>query len=62
MSLPKPPAQYSQEDQSVTRGLIDKGLNSKVGKGEILDKFLMRDTDTGEIKTVVITTGAFVIT
>lgn len=61
MSLPKPPEQYSKEDQAVTRGLIDKGLNSKVGKGEILDKFLMRDTATGVVKTVVITSGAFVI-
>jgi hypothetical protein len=61
MQLPKAPATYSASDQAQLRGTLEREDNRNMKNGVILDKLLFRDTATGAVVTVVVTSGAFVI-
>lgn len=61
MILPAPTPQYDQTNEAETRRGIANADKQNMKTGQILDKLLFRDTATGAVKTVVITSGAFVI-
>lgn len=61
MNLPNPPGEYDQQDQAQTRSAIEQADARNVKAGAALDKLLFRDTADGTIKTVVVTSGAFVV-
>lgn len=62
MNLPQAPAQYDKTDQDRVRRAEMDADKRNVKIDTVLDSFMMRDTATGTIKTVVITSGAWVIT
>lgn len=61
MILPQAPDAYDKQDQDRVRSALNTESKKALHAGDVFDKILMRDTATGEIKTVVITSGAFVI-
>lgn len=62
MNLAPAPAAYDKNDQDRMRRTVSDADNQSVKFNSVLTSFKMRDTATGTIKTVVITSGAFVIT
>lgn len=62
MNLPSPNAAYSQTDEAQTRASLEAADKQNVKVGTILSKILMRDTATGDVRTLVVTSGALVIT
>jgi hypothetical protein len=62
LSLPTPGAKYDPGNEAQMRAALEANDAQNIKLGQVLDKFFMRDTATGHIKTVVITSGAFVIT
>jgi hypothetical protein len=60
--LSEPKAGYDAKDEKLTRAEImrEDGLNIK--RGDVLEKILLRDLDTGEVKTLTVESGALVIT
>lgn len=61
MNLPKAPQVYDASDQAQMRGVLEREDKRNMKTDIILDKLLFRDTATGAVKTVVVTSGAFVI-
>lgn len=62
LNIAQAPAQYDKTDQDRLRGAISTADALNIKTGQVLDKWLFRDTATGTIRTVVVTSGAFVIT
>lgn len=62
MDLAQAPAQYDKTDQDRVRGTLSSADKQNVKQGNVFDKILMRDTADGKIKTIVMTSGALVIT
>ena len=62
LTLDIPPEKYDRVDQAQSRKAISDADKQNIKTGQILDKLLFRDTVTGTIKTIVVTSGAFVIT
>ena len=61
MQLGKAPKQYDEGDEANLRGILEREDKRNLKQGNVFDKFLMRDTVTGVVKTVTIASGAFVI-
>jgi hypothetical protein len=61
MNLPSPPPKYDVLDQAQVRRTVDEADTMNIKTNSVQDKFRMRDTATGEIVTVVVTSGVFVI-
>lgn len=62
MNIAQAPAQYDKTDQDQMRGQLKAADAKNIKLGQVLDEILVRDTATGTIRTVVITSGAWVIT
>lgn len=62
LNLAPAPSQYDQADEAQQRRALEAEDKKTVKTGQVLDKLLFKDTATGAIKTVVVTSGAFVIT
>ena len=62
MLLPNAPAQYDQANEAQVRHTLEQADKTTAKLNTVFDKILMRDTATGVVKTVVITSGAWVIT
>lgn len=61
MNLPRPPEAYDQQDQAQTRAAIEQADNNNLKHGGVIDKLLFKDTATGVVKTVVVTSGVLVV-
>lgn len=61
MNIAQAPAQYDKTDQDVMRRRMTEADNLNIKTGQVLDKLLFRDTADGTIKTVVVTSGALVV-
>ncbi|MGH6828659.1 MAG: hypothetical protein ACREFW_07090 [Rhizomicrobium sp.] len=62
LTLPAPSGGYDAGNEARARALIEQADNSNVKLTSVLASFQMRDTATGQIRTVKMTSGAFVIT
>ena len=62
MILPQPSPGYDERNEAETRNALQQADAQNVKKTTILTSFKMRDTATGVVKIVVMTSGAFVIT
>lgn len=62
MNLGNPPDKYSQADEAKMRAEVVRSDDQNVKLNTILEKFFVRDTATGVVKTVTIASGSFVIT
>lgn len=62
MNLARPGASYSQQDEAQTRSALEQADGQNIKVGSVLDKIFMRDTEDGTIRTVVVTSGALVVT
>ena len=62
MLLPNAPAKYDQANEAQMRHTLEQTDKTTAKLNTVYDKILMRDTATGVVKTVVITSGAWVIT
>lgn len=61
LNLPKPPPKYDPQDEANARRAIEQADKQNVKQSQIFGKILMRDTATGEVRTIVMTSGALVI-
>jgi hypothetical protein len=61
LNFPDAPGQYGKPHQDQVQRLLEIEDKKNVKTGQILDKLLFRDTATGLVKTVVVTSGALVI-
>lgn len=62
LNFSKAPKVYDESHQDQVQSLLEREDKKNLKSGQILDKLLFRDTADGTIKTVVVTSGAFVIT
>jgi hypothetical protein len=62
MLIPNAPGSYDQTDQDMVRGVLITDAKTNLKVGYVFDKILMKDTATGVIKTIKMTSGALVIT
>lgn len=62
LNFPPAPSQYDKAHFDQVQRDLEAADKKNVKTDQVLDKLLFRDTATGTIKTVVVTSGAFVIT
>lgn len=62
MQLPKPPVQYDGGDQAQLRGILEREDKRNLKTGMVFDKLLLRDSVTGAVKTLTVSSGTLVIT
>lgn len=62
MNLPRAPQTYDATEQAQMRRILETEDKKNLKAGQVLDTLLFRDTATGTVRTVVITSGALVIT
>lgn len=61
MNLPRPTVQYDVQDQNNLRGELEREDKRNLKVGVVFDKIQMKDTATGVVKTIKMTSGALVI-
>jgi hypothetical protein len=61
MLLPKAPEKYDQHDQDNLRGTLTTDAKTNLKVGHVFEKILMKDTATGQVRTIKMTSGALVI-
>lgn len=62
MQLPKAPLQYDGNDQAQLRGILEREDKRNLKTGTVFDKLLLRDSVTGVVRTVTVSSGTLVIT
>lgn len=61
MQLPKAPAEYDGSDQAQLRGIIEREDKRNLKAGVVFDKLLLRDSVTGAVRTLTVTSGTLVV-
>ena len=62
LTLGSAPSAYNKAHQDQVQGALVREDKNNVKTGTVFDKILMKDTATGTIVTLVVTSGALVIT
>ena len=62
MNLPRASQTYDETEQAQMRRILETEDKKNLKAGQVLDSLLFRDTATGVVRTVVVTSGSFVIT
>ena len=62
LALPAPSGSYDPGAEARTRTMIEQADAQNVKITGVIDSLQFRDTATGQIRTVKVTSGAFVIT
>lgn len=62
LTIAPAPGQYDKTDQDRFRFKVETADGENLKLGQVLDELLFRDTVTGTIVTVVVTSGALVVT
>ena len=62
MRLPKPPVQYDGSDQAQLRGILEREDKRNLKTGIVFDRLQLRDSVTGAVKTLTVSSGTLVIT
>jgi hypothetical protein len=62
MNLPRAPQSYDATEQAQMRRILETEDKKNLKPDQVLDKLQFRDTATGTVRTLVVTSGALVIT